>query len=412
MMRYPHLMLVLLGLSSFSLQADVSEDAARAIHSRLLTLDSHVDIARDYMLKPEFDPGLSTSMKVDLQKMEQGGLDTVFLIVYVAQGPRTADGYAAAKAAADKKFRAIHKMAEVHSDRIALAYHPDDVKRIVAEGKRVAVIGIENGFVLGNDAGSLDLLDDYYKRGARYLGLTHSGHNDICDSSSASSKLGDKASEHGGVSPFGSQVIARMNQLGMMVDVSHSSEQCMLQTIKLSTAPIIASHSGVRAMADSARNLTDAQMTALANSGGVLQLVAYTGFIKPDPSRDQAFTALEEKVRLEFGAAEFSYKLHEHTPSYQSGVVQINHDHPLATVSDFIDQVVYAINLMGIDHVGISSDFDGGGELRGWSDASESFNLTRELLARGYDEEQIGKIWGGNLIRVWAEVEKVADKLN
>jgi membrane dipeptidase len=408
MMRFSQAILILLTVCCFSVQANDAQDNAKAIHTRVLTLDSHVDIAREYMLKPEFDPGLTTSMKVDLDKMEQGGLDTVFLIVYVAQGPRTEEGYAAAKAAADKKIRAIHKMAEVHSDRIALAYRPADVTRIAAEGKKVAVIGIENGFVIGHDAESLERLDDYFQWGARYLGLTHSGHNDICDSSSASSKLGDKPSEHGGVSPFGREVIARMNQLGMMVDVSHSSKDCMLQAIKLSKAPVIASHSGVRAMADSSRNLTDAQMTALAESGGVLQLVAYTGFIKPDPARDAAFTALEEKVRLEFGADEFSYKLHEHTPSYQSGVAHINLDYPLASVSDFIDQVEYAIKLMGINHVGISSDFDGGGELRDWSDASESLNITRELLSRGYDEDQIEKIWGGNLLRVWAEIEQTA----
>jgi len=411
-MRISTLGLLLISLGSTAVQADDSEKTAAAIHERVLTLDSHVDIAREYMLKPEFDPGLTTTMKVDLNKMEQGGLDAVFFIVYVAQGPRTDEGYAAAKAAADKKFRAINKMAKVHSDRIALAYSPADVARIAAEGKQVAVIGIENGFVIGNDANSLDLLDDYYKRGARYLGLTHSGHNDICDSSSASSKLGDKPAEHGGVSPFGRKVIARMNELGMMVDVSHSSMDCMLQAIEISKAPIIASHSGVRAMADSSRNLTDEQMKALADSGGVLQLVAYTGFIKPDPARNQAFTDLEEKVRLAFGAEEFSYKLHEHTPGYQAGVEQINKDYPLATVSDFIDQVEYAINLMGIDHVGISSDFDGGGELRDWKDASQSLNLTRELLSRGYNEEQIGKIWGGNLLRVWGEIERLAIKLN
>lgn len=401
--------LIVLSLCCSGIQADDSQDNATAIHARLLTLDSHVDIAREYMLQPEFDPGLTTSMKVDLQKMQQGGLDTVFFIVYVAQGPRTAEGYAAAKAAADKKFRAIHNMVETYPDRIALAYSPEDVTDIAATGKSVAVIGIENGFVIGNDANSLELLDDYYKRGARYLGLTHSGHNDICDSSSASSKLGDKASEHGGVSEFGKKVITRMNQLGMMVDVSHASKDCMMQAIKLSRAPIIASHSGVRAMADSTRNLSDQQMAALAKSGGVLQLVAYTGFIKPDPARDAAFSALEEKVRLEFDAAEFSYKLHEHTPNYQSGVEQINKDYPLATVADFVDQIDYAVKLMGIDHVGISSDFDGGGELDGWSNASESLNLTRELLSRSYTEEQIGQIWGGNLLRVWAEVEQIAN---
>ena len=389
-------------------QSDENEQTARAIHERVITLDSHVDIARPYLLKPEFDPGQTTNMKVDLQKMQQGGLDAVVFIVYVAQGPRTPEGYAAAKTAANIKFDALLKMAKVYGKQIEIAYRAEDVTRIAAEGKKVEIIGIENGFVIGRDAHAFDQLDHYYQLGARYMGLTHTGNNDICDSSSASIKLGDKPGEHGGVSTFGRKVIARMNQLGMIVDVSHSSEQCMLQAIKLSRAPIIASHSGVKAMAESSRNLTDEQMTKLAESGGVMQLVAYSGFIKPDPARDQAFTDLEEQVRIEFKAEEFSYKLHEHTDSYQSGVEKINRDYPLSTVSDFVDQVVYAIKLMGIDHVGISSDFDGGGELRDWRDASETFNITRELLSRGFSEQDIAKIWSGNFLRVWTGVEKTA----
>lgn len=389
----------------------ISDQQARAIHARLITLDSHVDIAREYMLKPEFDPGKTTNMKVDLDKMESGGLDVVFFIVYVQQGPRTPAGYAAAKKAADIKFRAIHAMLDSYPDRIELAEHPEDVQRIIDAGKKVAVIGIENGFVIGHDRNSLDLLADYYQRGARYLGLTHSGNNDICDSSSASAKLGDQANALNGMSDFGRQVVAKANQLGMMVDVSHSSKRCMMDAIEVTMSPIIASHSGVRAMADSSRNLDDEQMHELAETGGVMQLVAYTGFIKPDPERSKANSELEEQVRLKYGAEEFSYKLHEFTPEFQAGLVKINQQFPLATVSDFVDQIDYAIDLMGIDSVGISSDFDGGGELDDWFTAADSFNLTRELLDRGYNEEQIGKIWGGNLLRVWAKAEQTAKEL-
>lgn len=389
-------------------QVLVTDAQAKAIHDRVITLDSHVDIAREYMLKPEFDPGKTTNMKVDLDKMESGGLDVVFFIVYVEQGLRTPEGYAAAKKAADIKFKAIHKMVETYPERIELADHPADVQRIIDSGKKVAVIGIENGYVLGRDRNSLDLLADYYKRGARYLGLTHSGNNDICDSSSASTKLGDTPDAFGGMSDFGREVVAKANQLGMMVDVSHSSKQCMMQAIEASMAPIIASHSGVRAMADSSRNLDDEQMHALAETGGVMQLVAYTGFIKPNPARDKAGSELEEQVSLAYGAEEFSYKLHEFTSEYQAGLVQINKDYPLATVSDFVDQIDYAVDLMGINSVGISSDFDGGGELDDWFTAADSLNLTIELMKRGYNEEQIGKIWGGNLLRVWAKAEQTA----
>lgn len=389
-------------------QVPITDQQAKAIHERLITLDSHVDIAREYMLKPEFDPGKITNMKVDLDKMERGGLDVVFFIVYVEQGPRTPQGYAAARQAADVKFTAIHKMVDSYPERIEMAYRVDDIKRIIESGKKAAVIGIENGFILGHDEHSLDLLADYYRRGARYLGLTHSGNNDICDSSSASKKLGDTPNALNGMSDFGRKVVAKANQLGMMIDVSHSSRQCMLQAVDTSKTPVIASHSGVRAMADSARNLDDEQMRKLADAGGVMQLVAYTGFIKPDPARDKASSDLEEQVRLAYGAPEFSYKLHEFTPEFQAGLVQINKDYPLATVSDFVDQIDYAVDLIGINAVGISSDFDGGGELADWFNAAESFNLTRELLKRGYSEQQIGKIWSGNLLRVWAEVEQAA----
>lgn len=392
-------------------QTQVSDEQAKAIHARVITVDSHVDIAREYMLKPEFDPGKTTNMKVDLEKMEIGGLDVVFFIVYVAQGPRTPAGYAAAKKAADVKFKAIHSMLDTYPDKIELAEHPEDVQRIIDSGKKVAVIGIENGFVIGHDRNSLELLTDYYKRGARYLGLTHSGNNDICDSSSASTKLGDTPNALNGMSDFGRDVVAKANQLGMMVDVSHSSKQCMMQAVEVSVAPIIGSHSGVRAMADSARNLDDEQMQEIAETGGVMQLVAYTGFINPDPERSKANSELEESVRITYSAEEFSYKLHEFTPEYQAGLVQINKDFPLATVSDFVDQIDYAIDLMGIDSVGISSDFDGGGELDDWFTAADSLNLTKELLKRGYNEQQIGKIWGGNLLRVWARAEQVAKEL-
>jgi len=389
----------------------VTNEQAKAIHGRVITLDSHVDIARDYMLKPEFDPGKTTNMKVDLDKMESGGLDVVFFIVYVEQGPRTPEGYAAAKKAADIKFKAIHQMVDTYPERIELAEHPTDVQRIIDSGKKVAVIGIENGYVLGHDRNSLDLLADYYKRGARYLGLTHSGNNDLCDSSSASAKLGDTPHANNGMSDFGRQVVAKANQLGMMVDVSHSSKLCMMQATEVSVAPIIASHSGVRAMADSSRNLDDEQMRAIAETGGVMQLVGYTGFIKPDPARSKANNELEEQVRLAYGADEFSYKLHEFTPEFQAGLVQINQDFPLATVSDFVDQIDYAVDMMGINSVGISSDFDGGGELDDWFTAADSLNLTIELLKRGYNEEQIGKVWSGNLLRVWAKAEQTAVEL-
>lgn len=380
-----------------------------SLHERVLTIDSHVDISSDYTFLPAYDPGQMTEMKVDLPKMEEGGLDSAFFVVYVGQTERTEENYAAAKKLAVRKFDAIHRMTDdLYPDRIGLAYSPDDVRRIYKDGRKVAIIAIENGYVIGKD---ISLVEDYYNRGARYMTLAHNGHNDICDSAQPKEKLGDDLVEHGGVSAFGRQVIGEMNRVGMMVDISHVSVACMMQAVEMSKAPPIASHSSVRALVDHPRNLTDEQMKALAAKGGVMQLVAYTGFIKADPERSDAVDALLVKVAGLHGLADSDYENIEKTEEWARGIEVLNRQFPIATVREFIDHLDYAVKLIGIDHVGISSDFDGGGEITGWYDASESRNITRELFKRGYSEEDITKIWGGNLLRVWAKVDRVAAQL-
>ena len=377
-------------------------DDVSAFHQALFTLDSHVDISREYMREAAFDPGLDTAMKVDFKKMRAGGLDAVFFIVYVAQKKRDEAGYQAAYQAAKKKFDAIHIMTDIkYPDQIELARSPQDVKKILAKNKLVAMIGVENGFTIGKD---ISRIDEFYGLGASYIGLTHSGHNDICDSSGISKSLGDKVEEHGGLSEFGKQVVVRMNQLGMMIDVSHSADKCVEQVLEISKAPIIASHSGTRALLDHPRNLTDELIKAIADKGGVVQLVGYSGFIKNDPKRSEAYNEMKKAIAVVFKAEKFEYKFHEHTHEFADGMKQLNIDYPLASVKQFVDQIEHAIKIAGIDHVGISSDFDGGGELSGWTDASESENLTRELLSRGYSKVEIEKIWGGNLLRVWGEI--------
>ncbi len=387
-------------------QEAVSPDssASNALHEQLLTLDSHVDISREYMREPAFDPGKNTNMKVDFGKMKQGGLDAAVFIVYVAQKKRDQAGYDAAYKAAIKKFDAIHKMTDqVYSDQIELALTPDDVQRINQQGKLVAIIGVENGFPIAKD---LNRINEFYERGARYLGLTHSGHNDICDSSAVSEELGDAKEEHGGMSEFGRQVITRMNQLGMIIDVSHASDKCVEAALDYSTAPIIASHSGARALLDHPRNLPDHLIKAIAEKGGVVQLVAYSGFIKQDPERSKAYKAMKAKIAEKYNAETFDYKLHEHTPEYAAGMKQLNRDYPLASVSQYVDHIEHAIKVAGIDHVGISSDFDGGGELANWQDASQTANITKELIKRGYNKEQLEKIWGKNFLTSWAIIQK------
>lgn len=381
---------------------------AAAIHERVLTLDTHIDIPLNFATRA-VDPGVAGDFQVDLPKMRAGGLDAGFFVVYVGQTARTPENEAQARADAMTKFEAIHRMAgELYPDEIEIAHSAADVPRIAAAGKLVAAIGIENGYVVGRD---LSLLETYHRLGARYMTLAHGGHNDVADSATPREALGDAESEHGGVSPFGAQVIAEMNRLGMLVDVSHVSRAAMLDAVRLSEAPVIASHSSMHALMPHPRNLDDEQLLALAGSGGVVQTVALGAFL----SETAALRAAEYRnIRGAFGMIpgqqpeELGAEPYE---DYVGRMEALDERWPDATVADFVDHVDYAVNLIGIDHVGISSDFDGGGGVVGWSDASETLNVTVELVRRGYSEEEIARLWGGNLLRVWGEAEAVAERL-
>ncbi len=396
-----------MAVTSCSGQMTEEEIIARAteIHSQIITIDTHDDIPGNFATA-EVDPGVRGNRRVDLPKMKEGGLDAAFFVVYVGQGERTPEGYERAREVAQGKFDAIHRMAEeMHPDKIEIAYSADDVVRIHDSGKLVACIGVENGYPIGTD---LSLLEQYHAQGARYFGLSHNGHNDICDSANPSSRLGDEESEHGGVSEFGKQVIAELNRLGIMVDVSHASRAAMLDAARLSRAPIIASHSSARALADVSRNLDDEQLLALKENGGVAQMVALGEFLKVDPPEKRAAVrAIREEMGID-GPEAWRALTDEQRAEYRRKVTE---DWPPATVQDFVDHVDHAVQLIGIDHVGISSDFDGGGGVVGWWDASESLNVTIELVRRGYSEEEIRKLWGGNLLRVWREVEQVAAEM-
>ncbi|UCC71301.1 MAG: dipeptidase [Gemmatimonadota bacterium] len=377
---------------------------ARAIHESVVTIDSHDDIPADFATD-EVDPGVRGDRQVDLPKMREGGLDAAFFIVYVNQTERTPENYERAKQEARTRFDAIHRMTDsLFPGQIELAYSADDVERIVASGKLVAAIGIENGYAIGRE---LSLLADYHELGARYVTLSHNGHNDICDSAIPRSGLGDEEEEHGGVSEFGARVIEEMNRLGIMVDVSHVSRNSMLDAVRLSRAPVIASHSSTRALADVARNLDDEQLLALKESGGVAQMVAVGSFVNEGPpEKVEALQALRE----EMGVTDYEARAAlsgEAKAEYEARREEIEERWPV-TVPDFVDHIDYAVRLIGIDHVGIASDFDGGGGVQGWNDAGESFNVTLELVRRGYTEEDVRKLWGGNLLRVWREVERVA----
>lgn len=383
---------------------------ARAIHDRVMTLDTHVDInPSNFTADRNYTQRLTN--QVNLPKMEEGGLDAVFFIVYVGQrNDFTPEGYARAHAAAVEKFEAIHRLTEqIAPDRIGLALTAADARRIYASGKKVALIGIENGYPIGTDLANVK---KFYDLGGRYMSLAHNGHSQLSDSNTGER---DSVWLHNGLSPLGRQVIAEMNRLGIMVDISHPSKQSMMQTLALSTAPIIASHSAVRALCNHSRNLDDEQLQGLKKNGGVAQLVAFNGYVKcgqESPARQEALTALRQKFGVTGGGGAQGLPDSVRT-AFQQEMQALDQKFPpppRATVKDFANHIDYAVKLIGIDHVGISSDFDGGGGVEGWNDASETFSVTLELVRRGYTETQIGKLWSGNLLRVMEAVEKVASK--
>jgi len=385
------------------------DSVARAIHERVLTIDTHDDIPFDFAT-PEVDPGVRGERQVDLPKMREGGLDTGFFVVYVGQTERTPENYEKAKADAMTKFDSIHRMTEeMYPSQIELAYSADDVERIHGSGKLVACIGIENGYVIGKD---LSLLEKYHGLGARYITLAHGGHNDIADSSTPREALGDSEAEHGGVSQFGEQVIAEMNRLGIMVDVSHISKNAMLDAARLSRAPVMGSHSSARALCDHPRNMDDEQLLALKENGGVIQTVALGSFVKETPEeKAQALAELRAEFALPAGRGGQDQLNEEQQAAFEKRSAEIDQSWPPANLQDYMNHIDHIVQLIGIDHVGISSDFDGGGGIEGWNDASETFNVTRELVKRGYNEEDIAKLWGGNLLRVWREVERIAAEM-
>ena len=339
--------------------------------------------------------------------MKAGGMDGAFLIVFSPQGDDSSEGIAKAADIAETRYKAIKRLTEKHGGEIELALTAADARRIHKTGKRIALIGVENAYPLGN---SVDDVSMWAKRGVRYMGITHVGHNQFGDSSNPSYSKGEKESLHGGLSSLGKELIAAMNAAGIMVDVSHASKATMMQTVALSKVPVIASHSGARGVADNVRNLDDEQLRALAKTGGVVQIVAYGPYLKNMTPAQEAFKA---KVREEMGLMDDMALLSMDAATeeiYDTKMKAANKLSPPANVSDFVDHIDYVVKTVGVDYVGISSDFDGGGKIPGWMDASETLNVTKELVKRGYSADDIGKIWGGNLLRVFEAAQNYAHK--
>ncbi|MAO63410.1 MAG: peptidase M19 [Balneola sp.] len=399
-------------------------DKAMDIHERVITLDTHVDInVNNFTEEKNYTQRLDT--QVDLIKMEEGGLDVAWLVVYTGQDTLSEEGYAAAYENADAKFKAIHRLVEeLAPNEMELATTSAEVRRIVAEGKKVAMIGVENAYPVGED---LSRIEEFYNRGARYMSLSHNGHSQFVDSNT-----GERDNEwmHDGVSELGKKAIAEMNRVGIMIDLSHPSKKANMETMELTKAPVIASHSSARAVYDHSRNLSDEELLKLKETGGVVQAVAFRGYVDGEKHaawQEASRTILEEEAeKIGFELVGWSdiremsdEEREEYMEMYRTAQDnaeprienEVNIQNPPVDVSDFVDHIDYMVGLIGIEHVGISSDFDGGGGVYNWMDASETFNVTHELVKRGYSEEEIAMLWSGNLLRVLDEVQAVADKL-
>lgn len=314
----------------------------------MITIDSHTDTP---MIFQTFDLGRKEGGKVNLPLMREGRLDAAFMVAYIPQGDRNAAALQKATDYATDRLTQVIEQAKRYPHQMGIAQSPDELRRLKDEGKKAILLGIENGYALGKD---LTNLHRFRQMGVSYITLCHNGDNDLCDSAAGQA-------EWGGLSPFGKEVVAEMNRLGMMIDVSHAADRTFYDVLEHSTRPIIASHSSCRALCNHRRNLDDDQIKALAQQGGVMQICLYKGFINESPDK--------------------------------------------ASLSDAIRHILHVIDLVGIDYAGIGSDFDGDGELIGCRAANELMQITMRLIAEGLDDESIAKIWGGNLMRVMSEVQ-------
>jgi microsomal dipeptidase-like Zn-dependent dipeptidase len=413
-----------LALTSCAQESETDRvELARGIHDRVITLDTHDDInPANFTADRNYTMDLNT--QVNLPKMEEGGLDVSWMVVYVGQGDLNTDAYAVAHQTAMDKFDAIHRLAEeIAPERIEIAYTSDDVRRIVASGKKVAMIGVENAYPVGMD---LTNIKKFHGLGARYMSLAPNGHSQFSDSNTGER---DGVWLHDGLSDLGRQAVAELNRWGIMIDLSHPSKDANMETLALSRAPVIASHSAARAMNDVSRNLDDEALLALKDNGGVVQTVAFRSYVNSEKNaaNREALDALNAELAEEMGfellsrrevfglgeeeRAAYTAQMDHLQEMGAARIAEVNATVPPVNVADFVDHIDYLVDLIGLDHVGISSDFDGGGGVEGWNDASETFNVTLELVKRGYTEEEIGKLWSGNLLRVLDEVQRVAQEI-
>ncbi|MFO7768321.1 MAG: dipeptidase [bacterium] len=389
------------GMSEEELQAE-----ADRIHEQALVIDTHIDapgahvrdsdwVAADlHRLDDEGRPG-----QWDIPRMIEGGMDAVFLVVYTGQRELTPENYRNAYETAIRLFDWCETQAE-SSPVAEIALSTDDIRRLHSEGKRALLIAVENGFPIATD---LSRVEEFYDRGMRYMTLTHSSDNQIGASSTESTEREDF-----GLTDFGREVVREMNRLGAIVDLSHVSDQTFYDVLEMTDVPVVLTHSGLRAIASSARNITDEMLEALAENGGVIQLVALGSYLRDRPENPELEAALQA-LREEFGDMEAHTEAEQAEFRRRYQEIRREYPTPPVTIDDFMNHLEHAIALAGWDHVGFGSDFDGGGGIQGLEDASDLPAVTVEMLRRGYTEEQIEKFWGGNFMRVFEAVETAAE---
>ena len=415
--------LIILALAFLGCIEKSIEEKAMEIHNRVITLDTHDDFSVSNFTD-SLNYTMNTNTQFNLPKMLKGGLDVGFLIVYTGQKTLDEKGYMSARENAMAKFDAIDRLVNLYApDEIELAKTSEDVRRINAQGKLVAMIGVENAYPLGMD---LSEVKDYFDKGARYMSLSHNGHNQFSDSNTGEY---DDIWLHNGISTLGEELIKELNYYGIIIDLSHPSKEANRRSIELSKSPVIASHSSARALCDHPRNLDDEQLGWIKNNGGVVHVVALGSYLKAEKQKNYR-KGLDSIIKLKsevIGFKTMSYSnvmklpeddMNSYRETYteiqklaKEEIKKIKSKYPPVDVSDFVDHIDYIKDKIGIDHVGISSDFDGGGGIDGWEDASETFNVTLELVKRGYSEEEIAKIWSGNLLRVLDKNQEIAIQL-
>ena len=398
-------------------------ERAKKIHKEIITIDTHDDInVKNFTTTKNYSQNLNS--QVNIPKMQKGGLDVAWFVVYTGQDSLNFNGYKRAYQNAMDKFNAIHRLVNEYApDEIELALTSKDVKRIHSSGKKVAMIGVENAYPIGTDLGNIE---KFYNLGARYMSLSHQGHSQLSDSNT-----GEKHNNwlNNGLSELGKESVKEMNRLGIMIDVSHPSKKAFLDMIEISKTPLIASHSSSRVLCNHSRNLDNEQLLLLKKNGGVVQAVAFSGYVNIE--KNEAYYSTKKKILTDF-AKKNNFKIldwkernrlnNQQLEQYNKQFIDITNqaksdlniarkNNPPVNIADFVDHIDYMVRLIGINHVGISSDFDGGGGVKGWNDASETFNVTLELVKRGYNKNEIAKLWGLNLLRVLDKVEKVSQQL-